>query len=49
MVNMVRETTIKTEETLGKVIIEFKGTRAIEETTREEVSIIRETAGEEGG
>ena len=49
MDNMARVTTIKTEETLGKVIIESKGARAIEETTREEVSIIRETAGEEGG
>ena len=49
MDNMARVTTIKTEETLGTVITESKGTRAIEETIREEVSIIRETAGEEGG
>ena len=49
MDNMARGTTIKTEVTLGIIIIESKGARAIEEVTREEVSIIRETAGEEGG
>ena len=49
MDNMVRGTTIKTEVTLGKIIIESKETRAIEEVTREEVSITRETVGEEGG
>ena len=48
MDNMVRGTTIKTEVTLGKIIIESKGARAIEETTREEVSTTRETAGEGG-
>ena len=48
MVNMARETTIKTEETLGIITIELWGTRATEEATREEVSTTRETAGEEG-
>ena len=49
MDNMVRGTTIKTEVTLEKLTIEPKGTRAIEEVTREEVSTTRETVGEEGG
>ena len=48
MDNMARVTTIKTEETLGTITIEFRGTRATEEATREEVSTTRETAGEEG-
>ena len=46
---MVRGTTIKKKVTLEKLIIEPKGTRAIEEVTREEVSTTRETVGEEGG
>ena len=49
MDNMVRGTTIREKVTLEKLIIEPKGTRAIEEVTREEVSTTRETVGEEGG